>query len=109
MKNSLFETRPSSLLDKAYAISSIGSSWRSFQQDLSASKQAIIQPTAPTEQLLLSQADGIMIADCLQIPEIAVEVERAVWQIEKEIKAQNELDDEKSKLRSAEENNKGHV
>ena len=97
------------MLDKAYATSSIGSSWRSFQQDLSASNPATIQPTVSTEQLLLSQADGILIADCLQIPELAVEVERAVWQIEKEIKAQNELDDEKLKLRSAEENNKENV
>ena len=56
--------------------------------------------------MLLSQADGIVIAECLQIPELASEVERAVWQVENEIKARKELEDEKSRLKSVEKDNK---
>ena len=103
MKNRLFEIRPSSVLDTAYAVSSIGVSLRNLQQDLNASQKAVTSPKVPAEQMLLSKADGILIADSLQIPELAPEVERAVWQVEREIKAQNELEDEKSKLESAKE------
>ena len=78
----------------------------SLQQDLNASQQAITPPKVPAEQMLLSKADGILIADSLQIPELAPEVERAVWQVEREIKAQNKLDDEKSKLKPAKEDDK---
>ena len=103
MKNRLFEKRPSSVLDTAYAISSIGVSLRNLQQDLNASPQAITPAKVPAEQMLLSKADGILIADSLQIPELAPEVERAVWQIEREIKAQDKSDDEKPKLESMKE------
>lgn len=58
----------------------------------------------PAEEMLLSQSDSIMIADCLQIPELAPEVERAVWQIEKEIKSRRKLEDEKVEPGSAKEN-----
>lgn len=73
---------------------------KNLQQDLKASQQADAQLKIPAEQMLLSEADGILIADSLKIPELAPEVERAVWQVEREIKARKELDDDKSKLKS---------
>ena len=73
---------------------------KNLQQDLNASRQADAQLKMPAEKMLLSEADGILIADSLKIPELAPEVERAVWQVEREIKARKELDDDKSKLKS---------
>ena len=46
--------------------------------------------------MLLSKSDGIVIADCLDIPELAPEIERAVWQIERSIKARVLTDEEKT-------------
>ena len=86
-------------------MSSIGVSLSNLQQDLNASQQAVTLPREPAEQMLLSKADGILIADSLQIPELAPEVERAVWQIEREVKAQHESDDENSKPKLVEEDN----
>ena len=48
-----------------------------------------IQSRDDTERMLLSKGDSILIADCLDIPELAPEVERAVWQIEKSIEAES--------------------
>ncbi|KAL8786964.1 MAG: hypothetical protein Q9195_007976 [Heterodermia aff. obscurata] len=106
VKNNLFETRPSSALDTAYAESSIGVSLGNLQQDLNDSQQADSTLKMPAEQMLLSEADGILIADSLQIPELAPEVERAVWQIEREIKIQKGHDEKMSKLDSLEQDKK---
>ena len=107
MKNKLFESCPSTVLDTAYAVNTIGASVAKLEQDLKGfsmerhgSQQAKAQPLEPPEQMLLSKADGILIADCLQVPEIAPEVERAVWQIEREIRArEGEAEDGRSKTR----------
>lgn len=40
------------------------------------------------ESMLLSQSSGKLIAESLEIPELAVEIERAVAQIEKTLKAE---------------------
>lgn len=51
--------------------------------------------------MLLSQSDATLIAKCLDVPEIGPEVERAVWQVEKYIKAGKELLEEKTELEKA--------
>ena len=53
------------------------------------------------ERMLLSHASGQLFAEHLEIPELAVEVERAVWQVEKALKAQQELREEKEALGAA--------
>ena len=42
------------------------------------------------EQILLSASGGATIADQLKIPEIQMEIDRAVWQVKRAIKAQQE-------------------
>ena len=62
---------------------------------------------APTdekeERLLLSKPSGQLFAEYLDVPELAVEVERAIWQVDKQLKAQQERGEEKAKLDAATE------
>lgn len=108
VKNKLFEKSPSSVLDTAYAVNSIGVSLGRIQQDvkhLSAPGQGLQQAESqshePAEEMLLSKADGIFIADCLNIPELAPEIERAVWQVERAIKARRKAHNKNTELESA--------
>lgn len=57
------------------------------------------------DRMLLSQKDGALMARCAEVPELALEVERAVWQVERSISASKELAEEKAELEQA--NNKG--
>ena len=58
-------------------------------------------PTENQERMLLSNSSGQLFAEYLEVPELAVEVERAVWQVEKALKAQQELGEEKEELDAA--------
>lgn len=53
------------------------------------------------ERMLLSKSSGQIIADYLDVPQLAAEVERAVWQVEKALKNKQELKDEKAELDAA--------
>lgn len=55
-------------------------------------------PDTKEERMLLSASSGQLFAKYLDVPELAVEVERAVWQVERALKAQQELREEKVKL-----------
>lgn len=59
------------------------------------------------ERMLLSKSSGQLFAEYLDVPELAVEVERAVWQVEKALKAQQELQEEKAELDAATKNQSG--
>ena len=50
------------------------------------------------EKMLLSKSSGQLFAGYLDVPELAVEIERAVWQVEKGLKAQQERKEEKAEL-----------
>ena len=57
-------------------------------------------PEETEERMLLSKPSGQLFAQYLEVPELAVEVERAVWQVEKGLKAQQDSK-EKSELDAA--------
>lgn len=48
------------------------------------------------ERMLLSKSSGQLFAEYLDVPELAVEVERAVWQVERDLRAQKERMEEKA-------------
>jgi hypothetical protein len=56
--------------------------------------------------MVLHKSDGKRIAEALEIPELSVELDRAVWQVEKALQAEKELREERSKLDSANEESK---
>ena len=98
MQNHFFDIQPSSVLDTAYAVSTIGLSANKLEQEFKdldtlqqGSPSANVQSHDDAERMLLSKGDSILIADCLNIPELAPEVERAVWQIEKSIEAEGSI------------------
>lgn len=53
------------------------------------------------ERMLLSKSSGQLFADYLDVPQLAAELERAVWQVEKDLKNKQELRDEKAELDAA--------
>lgn len=44
--------------------------------------------------MLLSPSSGKVIADYLEVPELEAEIERAAWQVEKSLKARQDLKEE---------------
>ena len=67
-------------------------------QSGSSSKSA---PAETEEKMLLSGSSGKLFAEYLEVSELAVEVERAVWQVERALKAQQERGVEKAELDDA--------
>lgn len=61
-------------------------------------------PDEKEERMLLSKSSGQLFAEYLDVPELAVEVERAVWQVEKALKARQKLREEKAELDAATRN-----
>jgi hypothetical protein len=54
--------------------------------------------TGPTEQMVLQKSNCKPIATALGVPELEIELDRAIWQVEKVLHAQQELLEEKREL-----------
>lgn len=52
----------------------------------------------PDEQMVLFDSDAKKIADELEVPELEVEVNRAIWQVEKVLKVKSEAKTDGEKL-----------
>lgn len=110
LDNKLIKISPSAMLRTAYTEAMMDKKlWDlNMEFDNVGSKSSIEAKTAPQEteeKLLLSQSSRKLIADCLEVPELAVEIQRAVWQVERSLKAKEELQEEKAEIESA---NKTH-
>lgn len=104
MDSDLIDTSPSKMLRLAYIEATIDSSLRDLKQELHniRSEPASAQnSTTEQEKMLLDQESGKLIADRLQIPGLAMDIERAVQQVEKSLKAKRELAEEKKELEDA--------
>ena len=53
------------------------------------------------EKMLLDESGGKLVADCLKVPELEVEIKRAVWQVERSLNAKKELAEEKQDIAAA--------
>lgn len=53
--------------------------------------------------MLLHASDGEEIAKALDIPELQMELDRAVWQVENDLEAKRKMKDEKDQLVLAKE------
>ncbi|KAL8885315.1 MAG: hypothetical protein Q9192_006664 [Flavoplaca navasiana] len=62
--------------------------------------QARAQPVAEAdiEKMLLTQSDGKIISELVDVPELEEQIQRAVKQVEKALKAEEELQEEKQDL-----------
>jgi hypothetical protein len=95
LENRLISTKPSKVLDELY------SSGKGPFDAGSISGSANSSNSAPEEKMLLHKSDGKRISEALGIPELNIELGRAVWQVEKALKAERGLKDEKKNLDSA--------
>jgi hypothetical protein len=93
--NKLITANPSKILDEMYATGKLpfdGGPLSSSEESSSSTEE---------EKMLLHKSDGKRISEALGIPELDVELDRAVWQVEKVLKAEKKLKDEKKELDKA--------
>jgi hypothetical protein len=56
--------------------------------------------------MLLHKSDSKHFADALNVPELHTELDRAVWQVEKSLRAEKELGEEKAHLDAVHQDSK---
>ncbi|KAL3418369.1 hypothetical protein PVAG01_10085 [Phlyctema vagabunda] len=93
LEKKLIATRPSKILDEIYSTGE-----RPFVHSTAVKETAKSSSTTAPEIMLLHKSNGKRIADALNIPELEVELDRAVWQVERALKAETELKQEKKAL-----------
>ncbi|KAI0508353.1 mitochondrial K+-H+ exchange-related-domain-containing protein [Xylaria bambusicola] len=94
-----FTTSPSQILDEIY--SQQHRSTDLLEEPNGSGSQSSDSRLQSQERLLLSQERGRTLAQALKIPELGVELERAIWQVETAIRKQ-EQQGEKTKYSSTE-------
>lgn len=67
----------------------------------SSSSSALDDSGKVAATMLLSRSDGRFIAECLEVPEMEQEIERAIHQVGGALKAKKELEEEKQTLGTA--------
>ena len=96
-------------MDSLYALGRIGVSIHSTTLQLDELKAARANSRTLSgstgrendEQMLLTHSSGKLIAQTLEIPELEVEIDRAVKQVERSLAAKRELEEEKQEIESA--------
>ena len=88
----LITPQPSKILDELYT-----SRKRPFDTG-SVTSTTSHDSTAGTDAMVLHKSDGKRIAQALEMPQLDIELDRAVWQVEKALMAENELKQEKANL-----------
>jgi hypothetical protein len=94
----LITPQPSKILDELYSSGKMRFDARSAASKTSENSE---DTPAGGETMVLHKSDGKRIAQALEIPELDVELDRAVWQVEKALKAEKELKQEKANLDKA--------
>lgn len=100
----MIELAPSSTLDAAYALNGA----RVVLKELEKEIEYIKRPSGssppldesgnlPASTTLLLPSDGRLIASCLDVPEMEQEIERAIHQIQGELKAKKESEGKEEK------------
>jgi len=102
LQNKLLSLTPSPILDEVYAtqkrplLTTAEPTTDTGASDINPSGL----PNPDGETMLLSQANGRRMTQALDLPELEVELERAIWQVETAIKKQSE-DEAKAKNTAA--------
>jgi hypothetical protein len=93
LENKLITTKPSKILDELYSTGE-----QPFDAQSVSSSEESLSSTQKEEKMLLHKSNGKRIAEALGIPELDVELDRAVWQVERALKAEEQLKDRKKEL-----------
>ena len=108
MNEDLIKMSPSKLLHMAYTEAMMDMKMRELNagvENIGSNARQDHSPKEAEEKLLLSHSSGQLIANYVEIPELAAEIQRAVWQVERSLKAQRDLREEKNDLESANKTN----
>ncbi|KAE8444506.1 hypothetical protein EG329_000490 [Mollisiaceae sp. DMI_Dod_QoI] len=97
LENKLVKPKPSPILDELYASGKL----RFDAASISSTEKSTKTLEDIDEEMILHKSDGSRIAEALKIPELDVELDRAVWQVEKSLQAAEELKDEKKRMDAA--------
>lgn len=99
LEKNLIKAAPSKILDELYSRGN-----RPFHAStVELSKDARSVEHKEKEQMILHKSDGKLIAAALNLPEVEIELDRAVWQVEQAIKADELLEEEAAELRRVNE------
>lgn len=102
LKNNLAIPRPSPILDTLYAAGIMqnvrNGTVISSKTVRGAEASLKAQTLAENEYLVLDKWNAALIAKALAVPELEVELERAIWQVESTLKATELLNEEKERL-----------
>ena len=66
-------------------------------------RNQVVDSSDPEEQMILNASSHKVAAKTLNVPELALEVERAVWQVDRSLKKERMLDEEKRHMEAADE------
>jgi hypothetical protein len=86
----LITTQPSRILDELYAS---GKNPFDTASVSSTSTTSSNNSKASEETMILRKSNGKRIAEALKIPELDMELDRAVWQVDKALRAEKEKSD----------------
>lgn len=101
MDKKLITTQPSKILDEIYA-----SGEGPFVPTPALEQGSTKTSSSEDERMLIHKSTGKKIAEVLKVPELELELERAVWQVERAISAEAELKQEKKNLDSVNDESK---
>ena len=99
LEKNLIKAAPSKILDDLYSDGN--RPFHASNGDLSKDVGSVKHQAK--EQMILHKSDGKLIAAALNLPDVEIELDRAVWQVEQAIKADELLEEEAAKLRSVNE------
>ena len=93
LEKDLAKLTPSSILRSAYTKATSDAPLRQLQDDvqkMNEQSQDAETGEPPPERMLLSKTSGKIIADQLEVPALEVEMERAIWQVERGMKTEED-------------------
>ncbi|KAI9696241.1 MAG: hypothetical protein M1836_005794 [Candelina mexicana] len=104
---SLYNSYPNPALDVLYTAGLINKApHNNAKPDLKDSRDVSTETSGQPsglqeEKMLLQQWNGKLIAQALEVPELEVELERAIWQVEESLTTKGELRQEKKGIEAA--------
>ena len=94
LENKLIQPTPSKTLSELYASTNT----KSVQDNAAENEGSETSESKDEEAMVLTKASAKIIADTLEVPELEVELDRAIWQVETALRGHEELRQEKVDL-----------
>ena len=96
LDNKLIKLSPSAILRTAYAEAAMDNTMEELNREvggISSKSGNRPVPREEGEKMLLSKSNSSLLAESLGVPELAVEIERAVQQVESSMKNKRDLNE----------------